>query len=113
MKHFADLGDFNLLLEAEVTPGVQSRFEKRYEASTGLTVSPGSPPYYQNQPGKWGAELRVYFNNPGMAVALAAKGVHVEYPRKHYKSGKYRYRFNDSKLWWKLVEEYGLRLGPN
>ena len=103
-----------LLLEAEVSPNKKSSFEKRYQKATGKIVSPGKPGHYQSQSNKWGAELRVYFNNRAMATALKASGVHVEGPsRKGYKSGEYRYRFNNSKLWWKLVEEQGLRLGLN
>lgn len=111
MKHFAKLGNHGLLLEAEVAPKGQSTFEKRYRKATGVAVTPGSPKHYQKQPNKWGAELRVYFSDPGMAVSLAAHGIRVEYPRKGYMAGKYRYRFNDNKLWWKLVEVHGLRLG--
>lgn len=113
MTKFASIGQFGLLLEAEVAPSGQGRFESRYEAATGLRVSPGSPEYYQNQSNKWGTELRVYFNDPGMAAALEASGVRVEGPRRGYKAGMYRYRFNKNRLWWRLVEEYGLRLGPN
>ncbi|HZL34506.1 MAG TPA: hypothetical protein VFC78_04290 [Tepidisphaeraceae bacterium] len=113
MTHFAKLGKFGLLLEGEVAPGAQSRFEKRYLAATGAAVAPGNPQHYQNQPNKRGGELRVYFNDPGMAVSLEAHGIHVEHPRKGYQTGKYRYRFNNNKLWWKLVEVYGLRLGAN
>lgn len=102
-----------LLLEAEVAPSGKARFEKRYQAATSIVVSPGKPEHYQSQANKWGAELRVYFNDPAMATALKASGVHVEGPRKGYKSGEYRYRFNDNKLWWKLVEGQGLRLGMN
>jgi hypothetical protein len=102
-----------LLLEAEVAPGGKARFEKRYQAATGSAISPGVPEYYQCQNNKWGAELRVYFNDPAMAVVLKASGVHVEGPRKGYKSGEYKYRFNDSKRWWKLVEDEDLRLGLN
>lgn len=102
-----------LLLEAEISPKTQASFEKRYKKATGKVVSPGMPEHYQSQRNKWGAELRVYFNDPAMATALKASGVHVEGPRKGYKSGGYRYRFNDNKLWWKLVEDHGLRLGLN
>lgn len=102
-----------LLLEAEVAPGAKARFEKRYQAATGIAVSPGAPEWYQSQSNKWGAELRGYFNDPAMAAALQAYGVHVEGPRSGYKSGEYSYRFNDSKLWWKLVEDQGMRLGLN
>ena len=102
-----------LLLEAEVAPSGKVRFERRYLAATGIAISPGAPQHYQSQSNKWGAELRVYFNDPAMATALKAAGVHVEGPRNGYKSGEYRYRFNDSKLWWKLVEQQGLRLGIN
>jgi hypothetical protein len=102
-----------LLLEAEVSPGSRARFEARYLAATGTVVSPGLSEHYQSQRNKWGAELRVYFNDPAMATALTASGVHVEGPRRGYKSGDYLYRFNDNKLWWKLVENSGMRLGPN
>ncbi len=104
---------FGLLLEAEVAPSGRARFEKRYQAATSIAVSPGSPEHYQSQSNKWGAELRVYFNDHAMATAFRASGVHVEGPRNGYKSGEYRYRFNDNSLWWKLVEIEGLRLGPN
>lgn len=113
MTRFAKFGSFGLLLEAEVAPKAQLKFEKRYQTATGVAVTTGRPKHYQNQRNKWGAELRVYFNDPGMAVSLDAHGVHVEYPRKGYKAGKYRYRFSDNKLWWKLVEVYNLRLGVN
>jgi hypothetical protein len=113
MTHFAKRGKFSLLLEAEVAPSAQSRFEKRYKVATGTAVRPGHPQHYQDQPNKWGAELRVYFNDPGMAVSLEANGVHIEYPRRGYKAGEYLYRFNDNKIWWNLVEVYGLRLGSN
>jgi hypothetical protein len=113
MTHFATLGKFGLLLEAEVPTSAQPKFEKHYNAAAGIAVTPGSPKHYQNQPNKRAAELRVYFNDPGMAVLLEVHGVHVEYPRRGYKSGQFRYRFNDNKLWWKLVEIYGLRLGVN
>lgn len=113
MKKFAKSIKLGLLLEAEVAPSAQTRFESRYQKATGLSVSPGSPGYYQDQPNKWGSELRVYFNDPGFATMLMGLGVHVEYPRKGYKSGDYKFRFNDNKLWWKLVEVAGLQLGPN
>lgn len=113
MTHIAGLAKCGLLLEAEVAPRSQSRFEKRYQTAVGVAVSPGSPKHYQSQPNKWGAELRVYFNDPGMAVSLEANGVYVEYRRRGYMAGKYSYRFSDNKLWWKLVEVYDLRLGMN
>jgi hypothetical protein len=113
MKKFAGTGKHGLLLEAEVASGTQSRFEKRYSAATGRVVTPGSSSHYQNQPNKWGSELRVYFNDPGLAASLAVMGVHVEHPRRGYKAGEYDFRSNDNKFWWKLVEDYGLRLGPN
>lgn len=113
MIHFAKLGKYGVLLEAEVAPRGQAKFETRYKSATGVAISPGSPQYYQKQRNKWGAELRGYFNDPGMAVSLHAHGVHVEYPRRGYKAGEYRFRFNNTRLWWKLVEIYGLRLGAN
>lgn len=102
-----------LLLEAEVAPRSTARFESRYQAATGIAVSPGTPEHYQEQSNKWGTELRGYFNDHGMAAALKASGIHVEGPRRGYKSGEYRYRFNDNRLWWKLVEDQGLLLGLN
>ena len=102
-----------ILLEAEVAAGSQTRFEKRYLAATGIHVSPGAPAHYQNQPNKWGAELRVYFNNPAMAASLSAMGIAVESSRSGYRSGQYRFRVNNSKFWWKLIENSGLKLGHN
>jgi hypothetical protein len=113
MTDITKLKKCDFLLEAEVTAGQQKKFQKRYEAATGITVTPGNPQHYQNQPDKWGAELRVYFNDPCLSTILQALGIHVEYPRKGYKAGKYKFRFNDNKLWWKLVEDYGMRLGVN
>ena len=113
MKKVAKHVKLGLLLEAEVAPSAQTRFESRYVKATGLNVSPGSPACYQSQPNKWGSELRVYFNDPGYAALLGGLGVHVEYPRRGYKAGEYLFRFNDNKLWWKLVEVSGLRLGVN
>lgn len=113
MTNFVKRGQFGLLFEAEVAPRGQSRFEKRYQSATGHVVTAGSTQHYQHQPNKWGTELRVYFNDPGMAASLEAAGVHVEQRRKGYMAGQYQYRFNDSKLWWTLVEKYGLRLGVN
>jgi hypothetical protein len=111
MSDYARLGEHGLLLEAEVAPKSQARFEKRYLAATKQAVSPGVPHYYQTQPGKWGAELRVYFNDAGMAVSLATLGLHVERSRKGYLASKYRYRVNNNKFWWALVEDHGMRLG--
>jgi hypothetical protein len=113
MSQFATFPKHGLMLEAEVAPNSQGEFEKRYLAATSQAVSPGDPQHYQNQPNKWGAELRVYFDDQGMADSLEASGVHVEHQRKGYQAGKYRYRTNDNKFWWTLVEDHGLRLGLN
>jgi hypothetical protein len=102
-----------ILLEAEVSPSSQTRFQKRYLAATGVSVTPGSPPHYQSQSNKWGSELRMYFNDHAMAATLSALGLTVERGRNGYRSGEYRFRVNDNKLWWKLVETSGLRLGLN
>lgn len=102
-----------LLLEAEVQPHGQSRFEKRYFDATGVAVSPGSPVHYQNQNNKWGMELRVYFNEKAIAASLSAMGLNVEKSRDGYRSGEYIYRVNNNKFWWNLVEISGLRLGLN
>ena len=113
MSRFARQGSHGLLLEAEVAPNSQKRFEARYAAASGKTVSPGSPVHYQSQVNKWGQELRVYFNDPGMAVSLEASGIRVEYGRRGYLAGEYRYRANNNSFWWKLVENHGLLLGPS
>lgn len=113
MASKAKSGKLDLLLEAEVAPRSQPRFESRYQAATGIAVTPGKPQYYQNQTNKWGAELRGYFNSPVLATSLRAIGIHVESGRTGYQSGQYKYRFNDNKFWWKLVEKQGLRLGMN
>lgn len=106
-------GGLRLLLEAEVAPRAQPDFEKRYHQATGHRVAPGNPVHYQDQPGKWGAELRVYFNDEGMREKVQGMGIHVEYLSSGYMSGQYQYRFSNNDLWWNLVENEGLRLGPN
>jgi hypothetical protein len=113
MRKAKKFKEVDLLLEAEVAPNQQRRFENRYLKATGQGVSPGKPSYYQSQPNKWGSELRVYFNDPGFAALVESLGVTVEQRRRGYRSGEYHFRFNDNKLWWKLVEKSGLRLGPN
>lgn len=104
---------YGSLLQAEVAPGAQFDFERRYARATGQSVVPGNPPDYQDQSNKWGSELRVYFNNPALAASLTASGVHVERGRAGYLSGSYAYRANNNELWWDLVENSGLRLGLN
>jgi hypothetical protein len=113
MTSSGNQGTLGVLLEAEVAPNKQADFEGRYRRATGIAVTPRNPVHYQNQPGKWGAELRVYFNDPGMKVVLEAMGIHVEYPRNGYMAGQYQYRVNNNDLWWKLVENFGLLLGSN
>ena len=113
MSNSPNHGRLGLLLEAEVAPGTQTRFENRYRRATGQSVSPGSPAYYQDQPNKWGSELRVYFKEPGFASLLKGFGINVESRRSGYRSGEYQFRFSNNTLWWKLVEVSGLRLGPN
>jgi hypothetical protein len=113
MSIYAAQGTHGILLEAEVSPKVQARFEARYLTATGSAVTPGAPVHYQNQPNKWGEEVRVYFNDPGMALALAVEGYHVENSLKAYQGQNYRFRVNSKKLWWALVENHGLRLGES
>ena len=113
MSHFPNINTVGLFLEAEVAPTRQEYFEARYAAKTGQAIAPGTPAQYQNQPNKWGAELRIYFNDPNIAAILTGSGVHVEHPRRGYKSGEFSYRANDNELWWDLVESHGLFLGQN
>ena len=111
MSNFAQLGQHGLLLEAEVSPRVQAKFEQRYFAATNQVISPGNPVYYQNQPNKFGAELRVYFNDPALAVAIEMLGFPVENSLKAYQGANYRFRVNRKGFWWPLVELHGMRLG--
>jgi hypothetical protein len=113
MSRFATQGTHGLLLQAEVAAGARPAFEQRYLLATGRNIVPGNPKHYQAQDNKWGAELRVYFNDPGMAVSLAASGLPVEYGRRGYLAGKFRYRVNKNEFWWELVENHGLRLGSS
>lgn len=113
MPKSAKYKDVDLLLEAEVAPNQQKRFENRYQKATGKSVSPGNPSYYQSQPNKWGSELRVYFNDPGFAALVESLGIKVEKRSRGYRSGEFHFRFNDNRLWWKLVEVSGMRLGMN
>lgn len=101
------------LLQAEVAPSRQPAFEARYQAATGDAVSPGHPQDYQSQENKWGAELRVYFNDPAILPTLNSKGIPYEARRDGYLSGSYMYRANNNDWWWELVEQNGLRLGIN
>jgi uncharacterized protein YutD len=102
-----------LLLEAEVVESNRDVFEERYFKATGIELQPSE--HYQIQPNKWGIELRGYFNDDNLAKELNKK-IHVEgveNQRSGYRSVEYKYRFNDVELWWKLVENHGLRLGLN
>lgn len=113
MSAFASRGQHGFLLEAEVARARRPSFEQRYLAATQHSVTPGTPVHYQAQDNKWGAELRVYFNDPGTAVALAANGFHVENALRAYQSQNYSFRVNSAKLWWELVENHGFELGSN
>lgn len=99
------------LLEAEVSPSRTTAFEIRYQAATGVAVTPGNPAEYQLQPNKWGAECRIYFNSAAVAAQATAAGMHVEGPRPY--NNNYQYRINSQELWWDLVETYGFELGTN
>lgn len=113
LQNFPNLKNLPLLLEAEVAPASQTNFEERYKTITGIQVKPSNPPSYQDQDNKWGAELRGYFNDDNFYKFLKEKeNISVEFPRNGYKSGKYKYRFNNNNLWWELVQ-IGFRLGLN
>lgn len=98
-------------LEAEVSNTRTAAFEGRYEAATGINVTPSNPPEYQLQPNKWGAECRIYFNSSDVAEFATSLGMHVEGPRPY--KNEYSYRINSQELWWELVEDYEFRLGAN
>ena len=100
-----------VILEAEVAAKALPRFVIRYEAATGVPVSPGSPPELQLQDNKWGAECRIYFNSDAVAGAIGALGIHVEEGRPY--RPEFRYRVNNNDLWWELVEAYEFELGNN
>lgn len=101
----------DVLLEAEVAPNGTTKFQDRYRAITGMSITPGNPPDYQLQGNKWGAECRIYFNSDDAAAAARSGGYHVEADRPYH--AEYRYRINDVNLWWKLVENFEFRLGVN
>ena len=113
MTRFAGINTSGMFLEAEVAPTGLNKFEARYQAATGASISPGTTPHYQEQTNKWGAELRVYFNDAAVAATLGSAGLHVETRSTGYLSGDYTFRVNDNNLWWELVESHGLSLGTN
>ena len=96
-----------------MSPKGLENFKTRYKAATGKSVSPGSPDHFQKQSNKWGAELRVYFNDSDAEKKFKSVGVNVEHRIDGYRAGEYTYRINDNKIWWELVELHGLRLGSN
>lgn len=100
-----------VLLEAEVAPQAQARFQARYHTATGQTITPGSPPEFQGQRNKWGAECRIYFNSSSAEIWARSQGIHVEVGRPYHSD--YQYRINNVDLWWELVEVYDFRLGIN
>ncbi len=102
----------NVYLEAEINKNAQHDFSKRYLAATHDFVCPGDPPAYQDQPNKWSAELRIYFNADQAAISrLTARSYQVAATEGY--RGEYAYRINNNDLWWELVEKYGFRLGAN
>ncbi len=101
----------HVLLEAEVAPNVQADFQARYCAATGINITPGSPPEFQRQQNKWGAECRIYFNSDDTANQARSQGIHVEVGRPYHND--YQYRINNVDLWWIIVEDYDFRLGIN
>jgi len=102
----------HVYLEAEVHPNCQQEFSKRYLAATRSFICTGAPEAYLDQPNKWGAELRIYFNaEPDIVKRLEQRGYKVE--RTSAYRGTYAYRINNNNLWWELVENGGFRLGEN
>lgn len=102
----------DLRLEAEVNPNRQKYFENKYSNVLGSKPIAGETNGYQLQPNKWGVELRIYFNaTQGTVDMLRALGFHIE-QGKPYQT-KYEYRINNNDLWWKLVEDFGYKLGDN
>jgi len=98
-------------LEAEVSQKYRERFQKEYTTLTGSIPQPGTESYHEMHPGKWGRELRIYFNADQRVVGmLRSLGFHVE-EEQPYRT-EYRYRINNNKIWWKLVEA-GFKLGDN
>jgi hypothetical protein len=100
-------------LEAEVAGTQLAAFQRKYQSVTGK-----NPPVSTKSglldigTGKWGAELRVYFNAPaGILAGLRRLGFHVEQGTRWY-NGKYRCRINNNSLWWDLIAD-GFRLGTN
>ena len=111
-RHPLGFAPGSVWLEAEVHKHKQSEFSQRYLTATGEFVCPGDPLQYQDQPNKWGAELRIYFNMDEDDLSSLRSKYSVE-EKRGYLSNRFQYRINDNNLWWQLVEDYGYRLGPN
>src|SRR5438552_2066957 len=104
-----DAATGDVRLEAEVAAKGITRFQTRYQSITGSAPATG---FLDIGAGKWGAELRVYFNShPAIAAGLRTIGYHVETRRGGY-NGQFRYRINNNELWWHLIQS-GWRLGNN
>ena len=113
MSQFPSLSTQGFYLEAEVPSNTQGAFESRYSSAAGATVSPRNRAQYQDQPNKWGAELRIYFNDASVAALFQGAGITVENRNSGYKSGEFMFRTNNNDLWWDVVENHGCRLGHN
>lgn len=100
----------NVLLEAEVAPSRRAQFEEQYLEVAGEPALVGE--FYQLQPNKWGAELRVYFNcATDLSDDFADLDVTVEEGARPYHTTR-RYRVNNNAFFWALVAG-GYRLGHN
>lgn len=100
----------DILLEAEVNPAVKSHFETQYHTLTGDMPTEGE--FFQLQPNKWGAELRIYFNcDTDLSDEFSDLDIRVEEGRRPYRS-RWRYRINNKEFFWALVTA-GYRLGHN
>ena len=113
MNEFENLSFFKdnavqVFLEVEVNPDKAKEFEDQYHKYTGSYPSLGNG--YQNQPNKWGAEYRIYFNaDPNIIGCFESHGISVEQGKRPYKRNL-SLRVNDQNFFWRLINE-GYRLG--
>ncbi|MBC2769496.1 hypothetical protein [Pusillimonas minor] len=100
----------DVLLEVEVNPEQADKFEGDYFNAT--NIRPVAGPHYQQQPNKWGAEYRIYFNcDIDLTDEFENLKIHVEKAERLYRE-EWECRVNNKEFFWALID-VGYRLGKN
>ena len=110
MSRFAAQGTHGLLLQAEVAPSGQAKFEHRYLAATARNLRRERRSIIKLSE-QMGANCG-YIQRSRDGRLTPASGLPVEYGRQGYWPASIATRVNNNKFCWKLVENHGLRLGP-